>query len=94
MGHQPYPPTQDIIPGGWVKQEGGGYPTGLPPKVDIATLGVSNATMHSFTADLQGAVVAGVGAVLTSPSIAVMKFVCGVEGYGDFPPIWEKFARG
>ena len=85
---------------------GGGYPSGPTPPTGLEALGLPKATIQAFTSALQDVVAVGVVADLTSPSPIVtvgkvatlsllhLRFVCGVEGYGDLPPIWEVVARG
>ena len=76
----------------------------LPEQV-LAALGISNATVHTLVAALEGVVSLGVGAALPSPSPAApsgkvpllsllhLCFTCGVVGDADLPPIWEEVAR-
>ena len=76
------------------------------PTTGLVALGLSDSAPHTFVADLQGLVAAGVRVALPSPSpfgptgkvttlsLLHLRFACGVALYVDLPPIWESVARG
>ena len=77
---------------------------GLPLFMDLATLSLSDSALHTFTSSLQGVVADGVSTLLPSPSPSAptgkvemffllhLRFGCGLEMYGELPPIWEAVA--
>ena len=84
---------------------GGRYPTGPSMSTGIAALSLSGAAIHDFAVALQGVVMAGVGAMLLSPSLAAptgkvatlyllqLCFMCKVARDGNLPLIWESVVR-
>ena len=79
---------------------------GPPLETGLADLGLSNAAIHAFAAELQVVVAAGVGVTLPSPSptaptgkVATLSlhhlhFVCRLAVNGYLTPICEEVARG
>ena len=57
----PPPPQVVMGQGGWGSQGSGIYPSGPPQAPGMGSLGISDAAVHTFTAALQGVVVARVG---------------------------------
>ena len=72
----------------------------------LAVLDLLDATSQAFAAALQGVVMAGVVSALPYPSPAApeekvarlfllhLRFVYGVAGDSDLPPIWDAVALG
>ena len=90
----------------WMGQPGGSwYPTGPLPYHGLASLGISDAAVHAFSAALQEVVATGVEAALPSHlpaatpgkakalSLLHLQFACRMAGYVYLSPIWEKVAR-
>ena len=75
-----------------------------PPDTGLVDLGLSDSSLHAFSAALHGVVAAGVSAAVPSPSPSAptgkfaklsllhFQFACRVAVDGDLPPIWEEVA--
>ena len=78
----------------------------MPPATSLADLGLSYSALHAFAAALQGVVVAGVRAAVSSPApsspmgkvatlyLIHLRFTCRVAVDGDLPPILEAVSWG
>ena len=62
-----HPPAPDMGPVRWGSPVGGGYHRKSPPVTGMGALGLSDSTIHAFSAALQGEVATGVVASLTPP---------------------------
>ena len=101
----PPPPTQGFLSGYWVPPVGGWQQVSPPPATSLASLGLSDSAIHTFTTALQVVVAAGVSLAVPSPSPSALtgkvmtlsllhlRFTCGVAVDGDLPPNWEAVAR-
>ena len=79
---------------------------GLTPDTGLADIGLSDSTLHIFTAALQGVLAAVVSVAVSSPSLSspmgkvtilsllYLCFAIRVAMDGDLSPIWEAAAGG
>ena len=93
------PPTHGFPSGAWVPPGEEGQQVRPPLSMVLASLGLSDFALHTFSADLQAVVAAGVSAAVPSPapstpagnvetlSLLHLCFAYRVEVDGDLPPI-------
>ena len=79
---------------------------GPPLATGLADIGLSDYALHTFAADLQGVVAAGIRVAVPYPSpsaptrkVAILSllhlhFACRVAVDGYLPPIWEAVDQG
>ena len=64
----PPPPKQGFPPGGWPPPVGGSQQVRPPPATGLSALDLSDSSLHTFTAAMQGMVAAGFSMEVPSPA--------------------------